>query len=208
MSYSRLDFHIRRQALEGFNRLHRTWQFRQFWMRMLGRKPAELQSLGQIEETHHVVARTRLGVQSVPLAQIRGSLGRTQDFDAAFRPRTVHTAERWIQVAMANAREIELPAVQLVHVQERYFVVDGHHRISVARHVGRLDIDANVEGWQVEPKPQAGGAYPHKPPSLRTGSEPDASWLDAWRRMARRTLSSAVRALVPALGSRTAAGIR
>ena len=151
MNHLKEEFRVRRQAVEGFNRLHRAWQFRQFWFRLVGRNPAKLRGLQQLEKTHQVTARHRRGVHSIPLEQIDGSLGRTHDFDAQFRPRTTHTAERWIQVAMAQARDIALPAVQLVRVEDRYYVIDGHHRISVARYMGRLDIDANVEEWSVTP---------------------------------------------------------
>jgi hypothetical protein len=37
-----------------------------------------------------------------------------------------------------------MPPVDLVKVGEIYFVRDGHHRVSVARALGRTDIDANV----------------------------------------------------------------
>lgn len=163
MNHLKEEYRVRRQAVEGFNRLHRAWQFRQFWLRLVGRNPIELRGLQQLEKTHQVTARHRLGVRSVPLEQIDGSLGRTHDFDGQFRPRTTHTAERWIQVAMAQARDIALPAVQLVQVEDRYYVIDGHHRISVARYMGRLDIDANVEAWSVVPvsAPVCSGAEEH-----------------------------------------------
>jgi hypothetical protein len=37
----------------------------------------------------------------------------------------------------------------LVQVGKVYFVRDGHHRISVARALGQLDIEAEVTIWQV-----------------------------------------------------------
>jgi hypothetical protein len=42
-----------------------------------------------------------------------------------------------------------LPPVVLVQVGDVYFVRDGHHRISVARALGQLDIEAEVTVWQV-----------------------------------------------------------
>ena len=39
---------------------------------------------------------------------------------------------------------IGLPAIVLYKVGEVYFVVDGHHRVSVARKQGQVFIDADV----------------------------------------------------------------
>jgi hypothetical protein len=39
--------------------------------------------------------------------------------------------------------------VELVQVGDVYFVLDGHHRISVARALGQQDIEAKVMVWRV-----------------------------------------------------------
>jgi len=94
----------------------------------------------------HVKTKTQrpAGVQQVPLTQIRGSVGRCSDFDRDFRPLRAHIRERWIGVAVAHEAGVVLPAVDLVQVNDTYFVIDGHHRISVARKQGQVAIDANV----------------------------------------------------------------
>jgi hypothetical protein len=83
-------------------------------------------------------------VAAVPLAQICGSEGRCGDFDRAFRPLKSHSRDRWLTVASARLRDIPLPRVMLVRIGDRYFVRDGHHRISVARALGEAYIDAEV----------------------------------------------------------------
>jgi hypothetical protein len=40
-----------------------------------------------------------------------------------------------------------LPPVELIQTGETYFVVDGHHRISVAKAFGEQSIDAEVTIW-------------------------------------------------------------
>ena len=56
---------------------------------------------------------------------------------------------RWLRVATVRGRDKVLPPVVLVQVGHVYFVRDGHHRISVARALGQLDIEAEVTIWQV-----------------------------------------------------------
>ena len=82
------------------------------------------------------------------LRRIQGSEGRCRDFDRGFAPLQDHTRERWLSVAVAWLQGHALPAVDLVEVGELYFVRDGHHRISVARALGCVDIDASVTVWE------------------------------------------------------------
>jgi hypothetical protein len=115
---------------------------------LLGR-PARLQDLTGVEG--RVVGQRTLGVQPAPLAQIRGSEGRTCDFDAAFRPLREHGRERWMSVARACLADTPLPAVELIRAGDIYYVRDGHHRISVARALGQREIDALVTVWDLAP---------------------------------------------------------
>ena len=84
------------------------------------------------------------GVQTVPLANIVGSMDRFNDFDRAFLPRQRHTAGRWQNVDRAYYEEKTLPPIQLYKVGDVYFVKDGNHRVSVARERGQEFIDAEV----------------------------------------------------------------
>lgn len=84
------------------------------------------------------------GLQVVPVRQIVGSLDRYRDFDRLFLPTQSHTAERWRKINRAWYDEVSLPPVQLVKVGEAYFVIDGNHRLSVARQRGQEFIDAEV----------------------------------------------------------------
>jgi uncharacterized ParB-like nuclease family protein len=85
-----------------------------------------------------------IGLQVVPLDQIVGSVGRGRDFDRRFRPTSGRSRGRWEQIAAAARRGESVPPVDLVKVGQLYFVRDGHHRVSVARALGRSDIDAYV----------------------------------------------------------------
>lgn len=51
---------------------------------------------------------------------------------------------------MARYQGTPLPAVELIQIDEVYFVVDGHYRISVAKALGEWAIDSVVAAWDIE----------------------------------------------------------
>jgi hypothetical protein len=53
--------------------------------------------------------------------------------------------QRWKRIDRAFHRGEELPPVSLYKVGGLYFVLDGHHRVSVARHHGVGWIDAYMK---------------------------------------------------------------
>jgi hypothetical protein len=80
----------------------------------------------------------------VRVDQIIGSLNRYHEFDRAFLPAEDQIASRWQNIDRAFYKDISLPPVLLYKVGEVYFVVDGHHRVSVAREKGQEFIEAEV----------------------------------------------------------------
>jgi hypothetical protein len=89
-------------------------------------------------------ARVYRGTITVPVAQIGGSVGRCSEFDRDFMPARASVKERWKRVDRAFHRGEELPPVSLYKVGGFYFVLDGHHRVSVAHYHGVEWIDAYV----------------------------------------------------------------
>ena len=66
-----------------------------------------------------------------------------------------------MSVAGAQIQGVPLPTVDLIQVGDRYFVRDGHHRISVARTLGRHFIEAEVTVYQMSgPLPWETGCSP------------------------------------------------
>jgi len=123
--------------------------FRDLLALLTGRRN-ELLSYDAVREKLRVGGPIYRGVQTVPIKQIVGSVNRYLDFDRAFLPKQVHTAGRWQSVSRAWYDEISLPPVLLYQVGDIYFVVDGHHRVSVAREQGQAYIDAEVRECQVK----------------------------------------------------------
>ena len=111
---------------------------------ILRRQPRELLPFEEVRSRFLVRGQYDRGVQLVPISKIVGSQGRYSDFNRSFLPRGSRTKERWKQVSRARQRSIELPPVELYKLGGIYFVVDGNHRVSVARHAGQVDIRAHV----------------------------------------------------------------
>jgi hypothetical protein len=110
-------------------------------------KQNHLLSIDQITKGEDVYARHHVGIKTVPIKMIQGSEGRSVDFDRFFNPIKKHNMHRWIGVATMRLKGRALPAVDLVQVGEVFFVIDGHHRISVAKALGEEFIEANVTRW-------------------------------------------------------------
>jgi hypothetical protein len=148
-------------------------QRRLLWSMVTGR-PRFLLHLASVEANCGVHACCNVGLRKVPIAQICGSEGRACDFDCDFNPLQKNTQDRWLAIAAARQRGRVLPPVALIQVGDVYFVRDGHHRVSVARVLGDLTIDATVEVWQVDkPVPwDALGRVPtRRPPGQPMGVE-------------------------------------
>jgi hypothetical protein len=89
-------------------------------------------------------AQTYKGIQAIPISLIVGSEGRYRDFNKAFLPRHDYLRVRWENIDKAHLNDIILPAVQLYEIGGVYFVIDGNHRVSVAKSQGMEQIDAEV----------------------------------------------------------------
>jgi len=113
-------------------------------MAALSGRQNTLLSYDDVKEKLHVGGPIYQGVQTVPISKIVGSLNRYHDFDRAFLPRQDELSERWQRVNRAWYEDVSLPPVVLYKVGDVYFVVDGHHRVSVARRQGQEFIEGEV----------------------------------------------------------------
>ena len=115
--------------------------------RRLRREPDDVALMLPFEEVVEALGRTGqndVGLQVVPLDAIVGSVDRAVDFDRGLRPTSARLRSRWERINAAQRRGEALPPVSLFKVGALYFVRDGHHRVSVAKSLGRADIDAYV----------------------------------------------------------------
>jgi hypothetical protein len=103
-----------------------------------------LLSFDEVKSALGAVEQTYLGMRTVPVEELVGSVGRHRDFDRAFLPGKPSLEGRWKSIDRAILRAEELPPVSLYKIGNAYFVKDGNHRVSVARQQGVEMIDAEV----------------------------------------------------------------
>ncbi len=89
--------------------------------------------------------RHNLGLQTIAIDSIIGTVEAEKAiaFDGAFRPPS-WSRGRWELMWIACRRGESLPPISVYRLHGRHFVVDGHHRVSVARSLEAVSIDAEV----------------------------------------------------------------
>jgi len=105
---------------------------------------AELLSYDAVRKKLKTQGRVSRGVQDVPLDKIIGSVDRYEDFTRKFTPLQDSDESRWARVEVAVSSAAGLPPVDLYQIGDAYFVLDGNHRVSVARQLGATHIQAHV----------------------------------------------------------------
>ena len=89
--------------------------------------------------------RKLIGEMDIPVKEITGTLYRHSDFDHQFRPLKKNLRDRWINIYLLHQKE-GWPPILVHKVGENYYIEDGHHRVSVARALGIVFIQAKV--WE------------------------------------------------------------
>jgi hypothetical protein len=125
-------------------------------------------ALGRRGERH-------LGVQTISVSSIVGSLEVRRDFDRRFRPTSNRVRFRWEGIGLAERRGVQLPPIEVYRVGMLHFVADGLHRVSIARATSQPLIDAYVtevltdlpadsitQPGDLEPKRYAEEYLPHR----------------------------------------------
>ena len=114
-----------------------------YWLR---REPdhRQLLSLDQVVRTLGRRGERRLGIQTIRLDTIVGTLDARPDFDRRFRPASNRLRSRWVHLALVQRRGGALPPIEVYRVGGCHFVEDGHHRVSIARATRQETIDAYV----------------------------------------------------------------
>jgi len=90
-----------------------------------------------------ILGQRYVGIQTIPVDKIAGSVDRMVDFDRFFRPRRRELRNRVNSLRAAFERD-EMPPITVYEVGGLYFVIDGHHRVALARESRMEFIDAEV----------------------------------------------------------------
>ncbi len=126
-----------------FGKARRREAYRRF-ARIVGRSGLpELLPLDEVKDRLRIFEQTYGGVRPIPVDKIVGSAGRTRDFDRNWLPIRAETRQRWRSVERAFP-EGSFPPILVYQLDEAYFVVDGHHRVAIAKQRGIEYIDAEI----------------------------------------------------------------
>jgi hypothetical protein len=131
---------------DDFNRARR----RQVLARLAGWLRGRPRHVGRILVLDEVVAaqgwrgERYLGLQTIPLDTVAGTVDSRRDFDRKFRPTSNRVRPRWERLDLAQRRGVFLPPIDVYRVGDLHFVMDGHHRVSVAVATGQKTIEAHV----------------------------------------------------------------
>ena len=86
----------------------------------------------------------QLGLKTIKLDSIVGTVDSKRDFDRRFRPTSARVRERWEKLALAQRRGASIPPIDVYRIGDLHFVRDGHHRVSIALATDQTTIDAYV----------------------------------------------------------------
>ncbi|HEY0936103.1 MAG TPA: chromosome partitioning protein ParB [Trebonia sp.] len=116
-------------------------------VRRLRRAPDDVNVILPLAEVLDALGRRgerRLGLQTIRLDTIVGTVDSARDFDRRFRPTNGRSRERWERLALAQRRGEAIPPIEVYRVGDLHFVQDGHHRVSIAMATGAKTIEAYV----------------------------------------------------------------
>ena len=127
-------------ARADFRRARWAYRLARVRRRLTTRRPSRTRprDLGDVAALSWRPARLR----PIPLEAIVGTVDVAVDFDAGFRPATDRVAPRWQSIARAHREGRPLQPISVLERPDGYYVLDGRHRVSVARALGHGDIDA------------------------------------------------------------------
>ena len=131
------------QAREDFRRARFRAKLEQVLARLSGQS-THLLEYDEVRKKLRATTQLSRGLQDIPLDAIIGSVGRTTDFTRSFLPRQDSDEQRWAGVKLAMNDLSGLPPIEVYQIDQAYFVLDGNHRVSVARQLGATHIHAYV----------------------------------------------------------------
>jgi len=118
------------------------------------RAPNPLLTLDEVSKRLRAFEQTYVGVRQVRVGDIVGTVSRVNDFDRDFLPKRSKIRERWHSVEQRYP-EGDFPPIVVYGLDGRYFIVDGHHRVAIAKQRGIEWIDAEItqlrSRWRLPP---------------------------------------------------------
>lgn len=133
------------RALEDFKHARAKARMQHLWAAITG-EPKELLHYDEISKQMHAVGGASKGVQEIPIDSIVGSVNRFEDFDKNFLPLRDSDMQRWanVKTSMTSPGSPGLPPISVYKIGDAYFVLDGNHRVSIAKQMDAEKIEAYV----------------------------------------------------------------
>lgn len=131
------------RAIQDFRRARARAGLQQIAARLTGRS-ADLLAYDDVREKLKAKRVGERRLEEIPLDAIVGSVDRYHDFTRTFLPRQDSDEERWAGVREAMTSSRYVPPIEVYQIGQAYFVLNGNHRVSVARQLGNTRISAEV----------------------------------------------------------------
>ena len=126
-----------------FSKAQRKETYRRLGRVVRGSPPTPLLSFNELRVRLHLFQQSYAGLRTIEVARIVGTVDRSDDFDRDFLPRNPQTRERWERLERAFPT-LGFPPISVYQVNDVYFVIDGNHRVALAKQKGAEFIDAEV----------------------------------------------------------------
>ncbi len=142
------QFHYQ-TAIQDFRRARRRASLEHL-LSFLNGTSDELLSYEEVRKKLKMTGMSSQKLEEIPLDAIVGSVGRYKDFTRSFLPKIDHDEQRWANVQAVAQSMVGLPPIEVYQIGDAYFVLDGNHRVSVARQLGAQYIEAYVTKIQTK----------------------------------------------------------
>lgn len=137
-------------ASQAFQRALRNGR-REAFLSRVWQRSCHLVPFETVKTKLHLICRLEKGRQEIQLDQIVGSVGKPEFFTRSLMPSNGSLENRWTNIYDLMLGFRGYPPIEVYKVDEEYFILDGHHRASVARSLGNPTIEAYVTEWNVLP---------------------------------------------------------
>lgn len=149
----------------------RTLAWRRFLAAIFAARSARVKCFERELAAGPLLSCADAGCQAVSVVQVVGSVGRWRELRPDFFYRSpFRSRERFERVGDALRRGVVLPPLELYQLsfyqdgapeqrRSEFYVLDGHHRVAMARRLGQEFVDAHVVEYKVAaPAGRADGA--------------------------------------------------
>ena len=126
-----------------FTKAHRKEVYRRLTKVVRGGRSTSLPSLTEMRTRLPLFRHSYAGLETIELSKIVGTVDRSNDFDRDFLPRTAQTRERWERLERAFPT-LGFPPISVYRVNDVFFVIDGNHRVALAKQKKAEFIDAEI----------------------------------------------------------------